>query len=337
MRKVIRKFVLLAIAIVISAMTFSLGAQENPCLVRKIHVQVEDQAGNPIPGLTAASFKATIGKVEVPIRRVEPSPPLANLLLLLDTSGSRNDVFTMRSSLLIEKELINQSPRETRYASFAFMEETYLDQDFTSDRKLLDDAIQKYSARSMWRGPSAMYDALIFSINHIQRLGLPPGNSGIVLITDGGENDSHNNLRKTEDLLNSSGIRLFTVATISPDPARFPGAPRFRQIHELLDRLANNSGGVSIWLWPKDPPKEFRNSHREYEVEAEFNKIREIAADLIRGMASGYELELDLPSSVVKRLDWKLEIAAGYGPSGQRVSLRYAPRLFPCHTSTTGN
>jgi hypothetical protein len=325
-----RSWISLALVITISAAAVSLCAQqnsENPCLVRKIIVQVEDESGNQVTGLTADSFKAAIKEAKIAVRRAVPLHPPSNIALLLDMSASRRNAFEIRSSHLLETEIINQSPQGSRFAIVDFNVDTFFDQDFTSDRRLLSEAIQKYTLNNFW-GSSTIYDSLIKTIDHIHHLNLSPEDSLIVLVTDGEDDDSRNDLNKTEAILGSSAVRVFAICTIPS--ARELGSNNDRKLHGVLERLTKASGGVSIWLWDQDPSKTFRGVRGEYKIEKDFGNIRDIAGELIREMAGGYELEIALPAAVAKPAKWNLEITDPQVSSAHKITLLYPEVLYPC-------
>jgi hypothetical protein len=330
-----RTWLSLALVITISPAAVSLYAQQNSeklCLVRKITVQVEDEFRNPVPGLTADSFKATIAGAEIAVRRAVPLHPPSNIVLLLDVSASRHDTIESRSSHLLETEIINQSPQGSRFAIVDFNEDTYFDQDFTSDRKLLWEAIQKYTVD--FRGASSVYDSLIKSVDHIHQLNLSAEDSLIVLITDGEDDDSRNDLIKTEAILGFSAVRVFAIGTISSDPLEGGGSKRIRKSHEALERLAKTSGGISIWFWKEDPSKEFRGGRREYKIEKDFRNIHDIVAELIREMAGGYELEITLPAAIAKPAKWNLEIIDAEAKAARKITPFYPEALYPCSSGS---
>jgi Mg-chelatase subunit ChlD len=324
------KWSVIAILISIAATTVSPGAQqnsENPCLVRKVHVQVEDQSGNPITGLTADNFTPTIANETLAVRRLEASPPLGSVLFLVDMSGSTFNKFSFRAILSLETELKNQFPQWTRLAAVGFNDEMYLDQDFTLDRNLIDEAIRR-AENTRWQGATAIYDSLIKCIKHIQQLGLPPENSAIILFTDGQDDMSLNNLKSTEPFVTASGIRVVTVGISSPESGTSK-VYNDRARSQLL-RFANASGGISIWLHANGPLKEIHGEHREYGVGKDFVNIHEIASDLLRELAKGYELDLALNSMISKPVKWNLEISAAGGGNSQKLTLHYPETLYPC-------
>lgn len=326
-----RKWVATAILIAISAAAVSLGAQqnpENPCLIRKVHVQVEDQSGNPITGLTADSFKAILGNDEIAIRHIDHGIPIANVLLLLDTSGSRRPEFESRSNRFLETELINQSSLGTRFAMVEFADETWFDQEFTSDRRLLSAAFEKYALDH--RGASSIYDSVIASIEHIRHLGLSPEDSLIVLITDGEDDSSRNKLDKALAILSESGVRFFAIGTIAADPRNEIGASKARKIHEAMGALAKASGGTSIWLWEENPPKPFLGARGEFKITKNFGNIHEIVGELIREMTSGYELEIGFPAPITKPVKWELRVPVLDSVNSITANVRYPETIFPC-------
>lgn len=330
MRNTNRSWLSLPLLIAISTAAVSLCAQqnsENSCLARKINVYVEDEFGNPVPGLTAHSFKAAIGEAEIAVRRAVPTHPPSNIVFLLDMSASRNNTFEIKSSHLLETEIIDQSPQGSRFAIVEFNVDTYIDQNFTSDRKLLSEAIQKYTLNN-FRGSSSIYDSLINSIDHIHHLNLSAEDSLIVLITDGEDDSSRNKLDKTEAILGFSAVRVCAIGTIPF--AKELGSNKIRKLHGVLERLAKASGGISIWFWDEDPSKTFRGVRGEYKIEKDFRNIHDIAGELIHEMAGGYELEIALPATVAKSAKWSLEITDPEAKAAHRITLLFPEVLYPC-------
>jgi len=323
----------LPMAIAIGIGIASLCAQENPCPITKVHVQVEDTSGDSIQGLVADNFKASLGKDEVAIQRAEPGHAPSNIVILQDMSGSMHNNFAARSSLLLASEIIRQSPPEARFAVMAFADKTYIDQDFTSDRKLLGDAIQKYTDTRMWRGSTTIYDALRISVNHLHHKKIPPENSEIILLTDGIDTGSESRRENAEAELGASGVNIIAVGIDSPDSIN-SSASADRQRRDTLDRLARASGGIAIWLRTGGPATESHGVRREYKVEKGSSNIHDIAGELIREMSAGYELEIGLPSGFTKPVSLKLEIIESAGNGKRKLTLLYPEKIYPCRASS---
>jgi hypothetical protein len=285
---------------------------------------VEDASGKPLQGLTASNFKASIGKKDTNVLQAGPDHPPENIMIILDMSGSMGQLFEMQSSLRFISEFIQQTSPETRIAIMSFNDLAYIDQDFTTDRKRVADVVQKYTDTKMWRGSTAMYDALTLGISRVRHM--PAESSEIILISDGEDTASRSTFGQTESFLGVSGVRLFAIHVIAP-PSGYN--PRYT-IRKALDVLAQASGGGSIWLSPSNPSKNPEGFRWEYKVEKDFSNMHDIAGEMIREMWNGYELEIALPARMSNPAKVNLQFVDATGNEKQKATLIYPETIYPC-------
>jgi hypothetical protein len=244
-------------------------------------------------------------------------------------SLSMGKPFPLRSSLRFLTGLFQQTPPETQFAILGFNDRPYVIQQFTSDRNILAGKIQQFDNAKVWGGATALFDAVIESVNQLQHMSFPLKDSAIILITDGEEDASRANRENTLAVLAASGIRLLAVGIKQPENENSPSSGQKRD-RQLVDKFAEVSGGFSIWLGSIRPAKKFEGRHWEYKVEKDFSNMRDIASEMIREMGSGYELEIDLPPEMTKPVKFNLEFVGPPGNDKGKLTLLYPEVIYPC-------
>ena len=131
---------------------------------------------------------------------------------------------------------------------------------FTTNRLQLQASLSRYPAG----GKTALYDAVIEGLNHLDRGSYQK--HVLVVLSDGGDNASRHTEREMLDRVAMSSAIVYTVV----DPDVFSPGEGDR---DVLKRLAKLSGGVAYF------PKNSRDVVRDFE---------EIAANIRRGYSIGY-------------------------------------------------
>jgi VWFA-related protein len=204
-------------ALAFTAIGLSVSAQQDSCVKRNIYVRVEDESGHLVEGLTAGNFHATIGKKPVEVRQAAPIPPLREIVIVIDMSGSMHNDFAIRTSLSLAADIVERLPAETLVALVTFNTEPTLEQRFTADRKRINDSIQRLTNASQWKGGSSLYDAVFATVKDLIDKAEPRGNSAVLVISDGGDTSSRIRLEDAETALSASGVRLFAVGIRTQD------------------------------------------------------------------------------------------------------------------------
>jgi VWFA-related protein len=118
-----------------------------------------------------------------------------------------------------------------------FNDDAYLDLDFTSDIRKMEDALTHYEAR----GGTAMRDALRMSINHLEEKARND-RKVLVLVTEGDDNASAASQQDLVTQVRSSGVRIYCIGLLSENES--PGAVRGRY---ALRQLAKASHGQDFY------------------------------------------------------------------------------------------
>ena len=107
----------------------------------RVQARVTDRTGRAVTGLEAKDFTVTEGGVERAVREVTPTTAPFNLVLLLDVSGSVEERidFIRKAALAF---LSTAGPHD-RIAIVSFRDDVQLVSEFTSDRSVLTEQLQR--------------------------------------------------------------------------------------------------------------------------------------------------------------------------------------------------
>jgi VWFA-related protein len=166
-----------------------------------------------------------------------PEASSASIGLVFDNSKSM--INKRNPALAAMLQLVQAGGPQDEFFVINFNTDSYLDQDFTTDKNLVNQALQRMDPR----GGTALNDALLASGDHLKKSG-KYNRKILVLLTDGSDNSSH---ASTANVL---------------DEFKKPDAPvvycigLFREGTEdrtkkMLKELAQRTGGAAFF--PKDP------------------------------------------------------------------------------------
>ena len=146
-----------------------------------LNVRATDGAGNPLHDLKKEDFTIFEDGVRQDIFSFESVNSPISLVLLLDLSGSTADKRKVMAEAA--KKFIDSLGKEDRIAIAAFTREFVVVSDFTSDRKLLKQRLDRIES---YRGGTAFYDALWKTLDMLDSV--EEARKAIVVLTDGVDN-----------------------------------------------------------------------------------------------------------------------------------------------------
>jgi Ca-activated chloride channel family protein len=198
-----------------------------------LHATVYDGQRNLVPELDKSAFAVfEDGKPQTITSFRRQDVPVA-MGIVVDNSGSMRD----------KREEVNRAVVNLIHASNAadeifvvnFSQKYYLDQDFTSDAKLLQSALEQVSSA----GSTALYDAIIASAVHLSNN--PRLDKRVLLvITDGQDNMSQQTLKEASARLQKEkGLTLYAVG--------LTGGELQESGRQALQQLAQVTGGVAYF------------------------------------------------------------------------------------------
>src|SRR5215468_4615199 len=206
-----------------------------------LDVTVIDQNNNPVANLKKEDFSVYEDKVKQTVESVSREEVPVSFGMVIDTSGS------MRSKLQSVSDaavlLIKQMRRDDEAFVASFKAEAELAQEFTDDRRELEDAIgDLYTS-----GGTALLDAIIATADHAQEKG-KRRRKALVVITDGLDKNSSAKEKKVIDVMKEDEVQVYLVGFVDEENSGgfFGGSPA-KKAKALLIRLAEDSGGRAFF------------------------------------------------------------------------------------------
>src|SRR5258706_3273406 len=127
-----------------------------------LHATVVDEAGRLVTSLDRTAFSVFVNGVPEPITSFHREDVPVAMGIVIDNSGSMRDKREKVNQAVLN--LIRASNPQDEIFVVNFSQTPYLDQDFTSDVRLLQTALHQVSTR----GSTALYDAVVASAVHLQ-------------------------------------------------------------------------------------------------------------------------------------------------------------------------
>ena len=157
--------------------------------------------------------------------------PIA-LGIVIDNSGSMREKRDRVNKATLN--LIRASNPQDQVFIVNFNDEYYLDQDYTSDIKKLNEALNKVESR----GGTALYDALVASADHLKK-SAKLQKKAILVVTDGEDNASRESLETAvRRLQEENGPTVYAIGILGDEKAR--------RARRALQTIAERTGGIAF-------------------------------------------------------------------------------------------
>ncbi len=196
-----------------------------------LHATVVDRHGELATHLSRNSFSVFEDGLPQTITSFRRQDVPVAIGIVVDNSGSMR---TKRSEVnQAVLNLIRASNPDDQVFIVNFSENSYLDQDFTSDISRLQRALNEASTQ----GSTALYDAVVASVRHLRNN--PRLDKKVLLvITDGQDNMSRDTLQETmRDLEQKNGPTLYAIGLTGQE----------LQGRQALQQLAEATGGAAFF------------------------------------------------------------------------------------------
>jgi Ca-activated chloride channel homolog len=196
-----------------------------------LHATVVDQHGQLEAHLSRSAFSVFEDGLPQTINSFRRQDVPVAMGIVVDNSGSMRDKRNEVNQAVLN--LIRASNPDDEVFIVNFSENSYLDQDFTSNINLLQTALNQTSTQ----GATALYDAIVASPRHLENN--PHLDKKVLLvITDGQDNMSRNTLEETLRALNQKdGPTLYAIGLTGQQP----------QGRQALQQLADATGGAAYF------------------------------------------------------------------------------------------
>jgi Ca-activated chloride channel family protein len=198
-----------------------------------LHATVVDERRQLVTNLDRAAFTVfEDGVAQATTSFHRDDVPVA-MGIVIDNSGSMREKREKVNQAVLN--LIRSSNPDDEIFVVNFSTDSYLDQDFTADINLLQQALEKVSTQ----GSTALYDAIVASAVHLKNN--PRVERKVLLvITDGRDNASQETLQQaTRRLQQENGTTVYTIGLLS-DELQQSGT-------DALESLASSTGGVAFF------------------------------------------------------------------------------------------
>jgi VWFA-related protein len=208
-----------------------------------LYVSVGDKDGKLISGIPRSAFKVLENGVEQPIKAFSQTDVPVSMGIVIDNSGSMRDKRANVNAASLA--LVKASNPSDEVFLIGFNDTAYLDQEFTSDTKLLEAALDKTETR----GGTAMRDAIHLALDYMKGLcttctskGAKRDKKVLLVITDGEDNTSDETLEQLVREARQSGVLIYAIGLLEQE---IPGEARAAK--RALKALAEASGGLDYY------------------------------------------------------------------------------------------
>ncbi len=205
-----------------------------------LHVTVTNDKGDFVPDLSRNDFKIYEDKIPQDVSLFSREDIPVTMGLVIDNSGSMREKRAQVNAAAMT--FVKTSNPQDEAFVVNFNDEYYLDTDgdFTSDQTDLQNAL----ARIDTRGSTALYDAVIGSLNHLKK-----GHKDkrvLLLVTDGDDDASRMSFEDTIKAAEESNATIYTIGVFSEDD-RKNDKRMVRHSKKILTELAEATGGEAYF------------------------------------------------------------------------------------------
>ena len=227
---------------VLACLAAPAGAQEAGAVFRSdsrlvvLHATVLDQDGHLITNLPRRAFHVFENGVEQELKVFRREDAPVSIGLVIDDSGSMTNKRQKVAAAALS--LVKASHPDDEVFILHFNEKTYLDTDFTSNVRQLEQGLKTFDTR----GSTAMRDALRLAIEHMERKA-KEDKKVLVVVTDGEDNSSNASREDTVKAAQQSGVLIYAVGLLNE-----LADTRTQQARRELDLLTEATGGQAYYL-----------------------------------------------------------------------------------------
>jgi VWFA-related protein len=213
-----------------------------------LQATVQDKTGKLVTTLPQSAFEVyEDGKLQ-PIKLFKREDVPVSMGIIVDNSGSMRDKRQKVESAALA--LVKESNPEDEVFIVNFNDEAYLDMDFTSNIKEMEQGLTKIDSR----GGTAMRDAIRMSIDHLKEKA-KKDKKVLLVITDGNDNASQVSLENMVKASQDSGTLIYAIGLLGEEERR-----EANKAKKALSILTEATGGQVFF--PKDASEVDRIAHQ---------------------------------------------------------------------------
>jgi Mg-chelatase subunit ChlD len=317
-----------ALLCILAGCSLTAAQTQNDCAQRTAIVNVLDEHGNGVTGLTRDRFRIIYRKNSIAPSNAYYSSGPRRVVILLDTSGSMSGHETgnrakWQAARMAAWDLITVLPPGSKISLTTFAAKPEIRAVLSSDRKPSVDWLNSEIARNpeSAKGHTALLTAIEAAIAQLQPS--EPGDA-IYIITDAGENASRTREPQVQNDLRLSGIRLFGLIVSDGGSMRTEEEDRGP---DMLWQLARRSGGW-IDLLGSVRARPIYDKRMEERISIQVQGIKMRITDF-------YFLTVQLPEDPQKKEAWKVEVLDEQGSKLNKQLVSYQSEVLPCRLGSS--
>jgi Ca-activated chloride channel family protein len=201
-----------------------------------LHTTVLDDRGRFVDGLKQEDFRIFENKVEQELSVFRREDVPVSIGLVIDNSGSMRDKRPRVNEAALT--FVQASNPHDELFVVNFNDDYYLDldKDFTNSVPELKEALERIDSR----GSTALYDALIGSLDHLKKG--TKDKKVLLAVTDGEDNVSRNSLERAIREIQKTDAVIYTIGLLSQESKRSA-----KNARKALKSMAEASGGLAFF------------------------------------------------------------------------------------------
>ena len=203
-----------------------------------LNVTVVDKSNHLVTNLPQGNFQVYENGLLQPVKLFKWEDVPVSMGVIVDNSGSMRDKRTKVESSALT--LVRESNPHDEVFIVNFNDEAYLDADFTSDIKVMEQGLTKIDSR----GGTAMRDAIRMSIDHLKDKA-KRDKKVLLVITDGNDNASMVSLDSLVRMAQQSDTIIYAIGLLSEEEKK-----EAKKAKRALDTLVESTGGQVFY--PRD-------------------------------------------------------------------------------------
>jgi hypothetical protein len=278
-----------------------LGAEDGGCTERTVIVSASDSDGKAIPfTLQFTDIQGKINGKPVQILGVTKPTHAERVLIVLDASGSMLNVWQRVVAFAVE--IVRDSPSSTEFALVIFADNELRTVEFGKTGPEFITEIMSFKI-VIPSGHTALRDAIWKAVSMFQ-----PDRVGdtIVVISDGGDNQSKVSPRRLREAMWSRGIRVMFAQIVD-----HPHPPEEEMDDADTTWLSEGSGGFLSRI---------ENA----------NMLPNVAQEIAFEIENYLAVRITLPTPLEKPASLHLEAVDPSGRKRKNIELRFPEKLPPC-------
>jgi len=273
-----------------------------------LHTTVLDDRQRFADGLKQDNFRVFEDKVEQKLSVFKREDLPVSMGLVIDNSGSMRDKRPKVNEAAIT--LVQASNPQDEAFVVNFNDDFYLDldKDFTSSIPELKEALERIDSR----GSTALYDAIVGSLDHLKKAS--KDKHVLLIVTDGEDNSSHYSLEKAIREIQKTDTVIYTIGLLSQESKKSA-----KKAKRALEDIARASGGIAYF------PENVEDVH---------NICQQVAHDIRNQYTLAYYPTNDKRDGTFRTVSVEVIPPRGRGKLLARTRNGY---YAPSDTATSGN